>query len=307
VGGDLKKVASRAYAFLDSGSVLGMPSYKPSEAGVFAFPSGKRLKKFEFGGNYIGRTENPDLVIVKPISNAKLGVFDVKRGAIIGGLDKDDATFYGSLAAYEAIDGSVILREANYDEGAKRLDLRDVGSVEIPVSPIHGLAASDVSDDFGWLLLSSKTRGGLWSLKTGERRVYVRGFKGAVTANDGGGVGDFPKLGDTPHTLVLVNGANGDANPIRELPEKGARQYGRFVLLRTSLKAKSEKEKQLTALLNPAARNDDDFGLRREVRFELKDIVRDKVIWTRDFTAASSSTGAWAATRARPSSRSRRS
>jgi hypothetical protein len=284
VGGDLKKLAARSYAFLDSGSVLGMPSRKAAEAGVFAFPSGKRLNKFEFGGKVVERTENPDLVVVKPLSNSKLGIYDVKRGAIVGGLDKDDAAFFGSLAAYESVDGNILLRETSYDEEGKKLVLKDVGAVEIPVSPIRGLAASDVSDDFGWLLLSSKTRGGLWSLKTGERKAYLRGFNGAVAGNDGGAVGDFPRLGDMPHSLVLINGASGDSNAFRELPEKGARQYGRFVLLRTSLKARPgpEKGNPLGALF-PAAR-DEDFGLRREVRFELKDLVQDKVIWTRDFT-----------------------
>lgn len=284
IGGDLKKLASRPYAFLDSGSVLGMPSRKASDSGVFAFPSGKRLKKFEFGAKVVERTENPDYVIVKPISNSKIGIYDVKRMAIVGGLDKDDATFFGSLIAYESINGNILLRETSFNEEGKKLELKDMGAVEIPVSPIRGLVASDVSDDFGWLLMSSKTRGGLWSLKTGERKVYVRGFKGAVTANDGGAVSDFPRMGETPHSLVLINGANGDTVPIRELPEKGARQYGRFVLVRSSLRPKP-KENPLPAMAAAAnGQSEEDFGLRREVRFELKDIVRDKVIWTRDFT-----------------------
>lgn len=281
VGGDLKKLASRPYAFLDAGQVLGMPSRKTADSGVFAFPSGKRLKKFEFAGQVIERTENPDLVIVKPISNAKLGVYDMKRGAIIGGMDKDDVTFHGSLIAYESVNGNILLRETSYSEAEKRLDLKDVGAVEIPVSPIRGLVASDVSDDFRWLTLSSKTRGGLWSLKTGERKVYVRGFKGAITANDGSALGDFAPLADVPHSLVLMNGTNGDAIPIRELPEKGARQFGRFVLLRTSLKAKPAKKEEKGK--QAAAQPDDDLELRREVRFELKDIVQDKVIWSREF------------------------
>jgi hypothetical protein len=283
VGGDLKKLASRPYAFLDSGSVIGMPSRKPTDAGVFAFPSGKRLKKFEFGAKIVERTENPDLVIIKPISNSKLGIYDVKRAALLGGFDKDDATFFGSLMAYESISGKVLLREAGYNEEEKKLELKDVGEVEIPVSLIRGLAASDVSDDFAWLTLSSKTRGGLWSLKTGERKVYVRGFKGAVTANDGGAVGDFPKLGEVPHSLVLLNGANGNVGAVRELPEKGARQYGRFVLVRTGLK---EQPKESPAGAPAAAANgqsEEDSGLRRGVRFDLKDVVRDKVIWSREF------------------------
>jgi peptidase M48-like protein len=282
VGGDLKKLASRPYVFLDSESVLGMPSRKASDSGVFAFPSGKRLKKFEFSGKVIERTESPDYVIVKPVSNSKLGIYDLKHAAIVGGLDKDDAAFFGNLIAYESVDGNILLRETSYDEQGKKLELKDVGTVEIPVSPIRGLAASDVSDDFAWLMLSSKTRGGLWALKTGERKAYLRGFNGALVAGDGGAVGDFSPIGDVPHSLVLINGTNGATNVFRELPEKGARQHGRFVLMRNSLKANAKPEKVKE---NPqAAPGEDDLGLRREVRFELKDIIQDKVIWTRDFT-----------------------
>ena len=284
LGGDFKRLAARPYVFLDSGSVLGMPTNKREDSGVFAFPSGKRLRKFEFAAETIERTENPDWVVVKPVSNSKLGLFDLKRAAVIGGINKDDATAFGSLVAYEAVDGRILLREASFDDEQKKLDLKDVGAVEIPVGPVRGLVASDVSDDFGWLLLSSKTRGGLWSLKTGERKVYVRGFRGGVTANDGGAVGDFPKMGETPHSLVLMKGTNGDVGSLSDLPEKGARQYGRFVLTRTSLRAdgKPAQGSLLGAVLR-GEKIDDDFALRREVRFELKDVVRDKVIWTRDF------------------------
>ncbi|MBV8856556.1 MAG: M48 family metalloprotease [Acidobacteria bacterium] len=284
VGGDVKRISARPYVFLDAETVLGMPSGKAADSGTFAFPSGKRLRKFEFNALAVQRTENPDLVIIKPISNAKLGLFDLKHEVLLGGFDKEDAAAYGNLVAYEALNGNILLREASYNEEGKRLDLKDVGAAEIPVSLIRGLAASDVSDDFGWLMLSSKTRGGLWSLKTGERKVYVRGFKGAVTANDGGAVGDFPKLGEVPHSLVLMNGVNGNVGAVRELPEKGARQYGRFVLVRTSLKGEQPKENSIGALVGAAhGESQEDFGLRRGVRFDLKDIIRDKVIWTRDF------------------------
>src|SRR5205085_2994003 len=60
-------------------------------------------------------------------------------------------------------------------------------------------------------------------------------------------------------------------------------QYGRFVLLRSSLKEKEEKSAMEKALAPPADDESDDAALRREVRFELKDFLKDKVIWTRDF------------------------
>jgi hypothetical protein len=261
-----------------------MPSRKPDEAGIFSFPSGKRLRKFALGAQELKRTHNSDYVIIKPLMATKMGLFDLKRGVVASGLNKADATMWNNLMVFEAQNGKLLLREVSYNEKEQKFDAREVGTVEVPVGAVGNLSAAGVSDGFNYLLLSSKTRGGLWSLATGERKLYVRGFKGAIVADDGAGVGDFPKLADTPHSLVLLNSNNDATTPIRELPEKGARQYGRFVLLRRALKeGKKREKKNASNLLADDDAESDGFALRREVRFELKDFVQDKVIWSRDF------------------------
>ncbi|HEV2864743.1 MAG TPA: M48 family metalloprotease [Pyrinomonadaceae bacterium] len=293
VGGDLKKLAAHAYAFLDAGKVIGMPSLKPEEGGVFAFPSGKRLQKFTFWGKVVKRTANPDYVVVKPLANTKMGVFDLKKGALAAGFDKQDGTLWNNLMAYESVNGKILLREVFYNEADKKFDFKEVGTVDIPISSLKKLEAAEVSDNFNWLLLSSKSRGGLWNLSTGERKVYVRGFRGGVVGDDGGAVGDFPELMDVPHSLVFMNPKDESVVGFRELPERGARQHGRFVLSRRSLKETAPKDEKKdekkegdkkgeAAPPRPDDSNDRDLG--REVRFELKDFIQDKVIWTRDFT-----------------------
>lgn len=284
VGGDLKKVSSRPFIFLDSGNVLGMPTRKMEEAGIFSFPQGKRVQKFSFAAREIKRTANPDYVIIKPLANVKMGVYDIKKGLIASGFNKEDATLWNNLMVFEAANGKVVLREVSYNETEKKFDSREIGTVEIPVGSIRNLNAAQVSDGFNWLLLSSKTRGGLWNLQTGERKIYVRGFKGGAVGNDGGSVGEFPKLQDVQHSLVLMNPHDESVIPIGELPEKGARQYGRFILLRSSLKeeVKKDEKKSATNLLS----NDDSDnprGLGQNVRFELKDFIQNKIIWSRDF------------------------
>jgi hypothetical protein len=170
----------------------------------------------------------------------------------------------------------------SYNEAEKKLDSKEVGAIEIPVGLIRNLNAAEVSNSFDWLLLSSKSRGGLWNLATGERKFHVRGFKGGIVAEDGGAVGDFPKLDDVQHSLALMNPHSNTVLVVRELPEKGARQYGQFVLLRRSLKEKEKKDDEENAS-NLTDNESDSFDLRHEVRFELKDFIQDKVIWSRDF------------------------
>lgn len=214
-----------------------------------------------------------------------MGVFDLKKGILTAGFNKEDGTLWNNLMAYESASGKILIREVSYNEAEKKFDSKDVGTVTIPVGSIKGVGTAQVSDGFNWLLLSSKTRGGLWNLATGERKFHVRGFKGGVVDNDGGCVGDFPKHDDVQHSLVLMNPKDDSITPIRELPEKGARQYGRFVLLRRNIKEKEKekKEEKKNAFDILPGDKSDDAGLRRDVRFELKDFIRDIVIWSRDF------------------------
>ncbi|HLL77120.1 MAG TPA: hypothetical protein VK421_17845, partial [Pyrinomonadaceae bacterium] len=261
--------------------ILGMPSRKVEDSGIFSFPAGKRLQKFPFSATEIKRTASDDYVVIKPLANARMGIFDIKRGAIVAGLNKGDATAWGNVTAYESVNGKILLREVSYNEGTKQLDGRDAGTVDIPVGSISGLRAADVSNNFNWLALSSKTRGGMWDLGTGERKLHVRGFRGSLVADDGMCVVDVPGLGDSPHGLVVLKASDGSAFLFRELPERAARQHGRFVLTRSPLKEKEKKDDKKNA---PAlAETEDDGGLQRDVRFELREFIQDKVLWSRDF------------------------
>lgn len=285
IGKDLKKISARTFVFLDNERVLGMPTTKIEDAGIFAFPSGKRLQKFDFGAREIKLTSNPKYVVIKPISNGMMGVFDLEKQTVVNGLNKADATVWNNLMAYESAAGSILLREVKYNEAEKKFDATDAGVIQIPVSSINNLNAAGVSDSFKWMALSSKSRGGVWNLESGERKIFVRGFKGAIIGEDGAAVGEFPKFNDTPNSLVLMNPANNEVVSIRELPDRGGRQYGRFILLRSSLKDKPEKKEDKKKSRDPSDEENEnaELGLRQDVRFELKDLVQDKVIWTREF------------------------
>jgi hypothetical protein len=180
----------------------------------------------------------------------------------------------------------VVLKEVTYDEAEKKFQGKELGTIEVPVGAIGKPQAAEVSDNLQWLGVSSKTRGAVWNLGTGERRIYLRGFRSALLANSGNGIGDFPKFGDVNHSLVVMTPANGNASLLREVPEKGARQYRRFLLSRVSLKAptKKEKEPEKNAKDQIADEDSEDSeSLSQDVRFELFDLIDNKVVWTADF------------------------
>jgi hypothetical protein len=117
--------------------------------------------------------------------------------------------------------------------------------------------------------------------------MHVRGFRGAIVAANGTAIGDFPPYSPANHSLVYMNATTNEANQLREIPEKGARQYGRFVMLRRSLKekepekGKDSKDAELPAPIPGELASDD--SLDSDVRFELHDDVNDKLVWSREF------------------------
>jgi hypothetical protein len=208
LGGDMKKVTQRSFVFLDSNRILGMASNKLEDSGVFSFPDGKRQSKFSFGGEELDLAGDPNFVVIKPLSNAKLGVFDVSRNEIISAMNKIDATVWKNNLVYEGGSGELILASYHFDQEKKRIELDDRKTIAIPAAAIGSLSVSEVADNFQWLAISSKTRGGLWSLNSGERKVFVRGFTGAVVSNNGTSIGEFPKLDTVNHSLVFLNPAD---------------------------------------------------------------------------------------------------
>ncbi|HEX6125325.1 MAG TPA: M48 family metalloprotease [Pyrinomonadaceae bacterium] len=291
VGGQLNTVFARAYLFLDGKRVLGMGSADAKESGIFSFPDGKRLSKFVFYANEIRPTGNPDYVVMKPLLHSKLGVFDLKTNQIILGLNHEDATVWKNHFIFESVAGRLVVREMTGAGKATDIDGPNVAILDLPASTIGGLRAAEVSNNFKWLVLSSSTRGGLWSLTDGELKLQVTGFRGGIVGEDGAAVAEFPKLEQETHSLVLLNPMTKNAGVIRELPDTGARQFGRFVLVKTSLdpkEAEVKKDEKKDGTRSESTGPTFDTGgvnLSENVRWELKDFVSEKVIWSRDFSA----------------------
>ncbi len=284
IGGDLKRVASRPYDFIDPTHVLGTTEPKLDSGGIFTFPEGKRVNKLTFGAEAIKIADNPNYAILKPLKNAQLGIYDIKANILDGGLDKADLAIWNDVSATESATGVVLLQQVSYDPEKKRFNSKEVGSIEIPAADIGSVESAEVSDNFRFLSLSSKTRGGLWDLSTGERIMYTLGFRSAMVDEFGNAVAEFPLTSMNPaHSLVLIDPKAKSTNPLRKVQDYGARQYGRFVLTRTSLDPGTKKSDDETENSDETKEKNAESQLRKNVHFELRDWLKDEVVWTRDF------------------------
>ncbi|HEU4638168.1 MAG TPA: hypothetical protein VFS84_04905, partial [Candidatus Binatia bacterium] len=284
-GGDLKKATRRPFIFIGPDKVLGTMPNTVEGAGVFSFPQGKRLSKFAMACDEMKLTGNPNYVIVKPLADAALGIFDLTKGTVISGMNKVDLTFWNDTVIFERASGSVSVSETKYDATEKIFRSTEVGQIDIPVGSMQRLYAANVSDDMRWLVVSSKTRGAIWDLNTGERKMFLRGMRGVIIAPNGAAIAEFPKYEGVNHSLVWLEPTTRQSVSLREIPEKGARQHGRFVIIRRSLRVpKESKEKEGETPKAVTVNQSDEASLGREVVFELRDAINDKVVWSKEFT-----------------------
>jgi WD40 repeat protein len=292
--GDLKKATKGSFIFLSPDKILATSPASREESGIFTFPQGKRIAKFSLAANELQATANPSYVVIKSSLRDSISFFDLERGELVGGFNKSTAALWNDVLISELVSGNVAISKTQFNPETRTLRLTQAGTIDIPVGSMNRIYAANVSDNMQWLAVSSKTRGAMWDLNTGERKLHVRGFRGALVAANGTAIGDFPKLEPVNHSLVHLDAPKSAINVFRQIPERGARQYGRFVLVRTSLKTLKEKakEKEKEKEKNKAKDgegeasvidNDSSEPLNREVRFELQDIVKDQVVWTRDF------------------------
>jgi WD40 repeat protein len=281
--GDLKKATKGSYIFLAPDKFLATQPGKLDEAGIFSFPQGKRLAQFSLSASEMKLMANPGYVMIKGFGRESVAFFDLERGELTGGFNKTTAALWNDVLISEQVSGNIAISSAKFNNEMKSLRLTQTGTIDIPVGSMNRIYAVNVSDNLQWLAVSSKTRGGVWDLNTGERKLHVRGFRGAIIAPNGTAIGDFPKQDPINHSLVYLDAPKSQVNVLREIPERGARQYGRFVLLRTSLRAIREQEKAKEKGKEGEDPSESGGSLSREVRFELHDVINDKVGWTKDF------------------------
>ena len=281
--GDLKKATKGSYIFLAPDKILATNPTSAEDAGIFTFPQGKRIAKFNLVANDMKLTANPGYVMVKGYGRDMVAFFDLERGQLTGGFNKTTAALWNDVLISELVSGNIAISTAQFNPETKTLRATQKGTIDIPVGSMNRIYAANVSDNMQWLAVSSKTRGAMWDLNTGERKLHVRGFRGAIVAPNGTAIGDFPKLEPVNHSLVYLNPAQSETTLLRDIPERGARQYGRFVLLRTSLKAIKDQEKAKQKGEEGEDPSESGASLSREVRFELRDVINDKVGWTKDF------------------------
>lgn len=222
--GDLKKLRSEYFAFLDAEKVI-MSPISPKigtnvTASVVKFPTGEVLSMPVLPSGPLYGTANPDRVIVRPLGKFAAGAIEYATG---NGITSKVAAmdFCGRYHAVERTSGELAL----YDEHNKA-----IAAVRLPADELSQFRSFAISPDMKWMAASARNRGGLWNLQSGEAVAQFLGFDGGYFDATDHLLADVPKFNDVERHVIDIG-----TNPLGTAkgPDvKGplARQIGAYVV-----------------------------------------------------------------------------
>jgi Peptidase family M48 len=222
VHGALNDILGYHFSFLDAGRIIGSNGSAGKTSGIASFPSGEWLSRFRLGAQALEAPTRGNFVLLRPITNAPLGVMDLETHKIIAGAKKSAAAdIYDHFLLLEKLSGEVGM----FEMPSGRL----VSQAQLPLSPLGTLRTASISDDFGWLAVSERTRGAVWNLSTGQRTQYLRGFQAAFLDHQNM-YADFPKIDAMERNLATIDLAGAPPPLGKDLEHRDITQYGRFLV-----------------------------------------------------------------------------
>ncbi len=243
------------FTFLGEDRFIGVAGSHGEKSEVVEFPSGRVLQKdLLIGGSKVSGVAHGDYVLLRPIKDNPLGVFDLKQGKIALTSKRSALDVWEDKYIAERIDGELQVFELG--------TIKAVEHAQLPQAPLGPLRAGALSPDLKWLAVSQRSRGAVWDLQSGQRLYHVRGFYGGYFAADGGLYADFPKFLQTDRQIARLSLPSPGVSGQQTLSEnEHTAQVGGYLLT-----------------LVPAKENG---GLNRNVTMELRGVTDNKLLWSK--------------------------
>jgi len=185
--GNIKGLLDYSFTFLANGNLIGVAGGNGEKSEVVEFPSGRVIyKDLNIGGSRLEAVAQGDHVLLRPIKDHPVGIFDLKQNKIVVASKRSAITVWDDSYIAERLDGELQVFDIP--------SFKPVERAQLPDAPLGNVHASAISPDLTWLAISQKTRGAVWNLQTGQRLYHVRGFSAAYFSPDGGLYADFPQV-----------------------------------------------------------------------------------------------------------------
>lgn len=282
IGRDIKNMLFNGGAFIGNDRVVGKISSDIDGSGIFAFPSGERIDKFALSGLRFMPSFNGDYVMVRPVANAPAAIYSFREKRFIVASLKSALDAFGDVFISELPSGELAICDI------KTGDI--ISKTLLPPSPLGSIKTISLSKDGKTLALSENSRGAAWDITTGRSFFGVPYFRGSYISPEGKIYVDFPEDLISKRTMAMIDLKTLDVVKDRyELPEALVRQYGKYILARSSKYTKefyegrrSNKEYDGAVAFDPN-RYEPPFIGYEDVTFQFLDSTTGKALWTRVF------------------------
>lgn len=229
----IQRLVVGGFSFMGNDRLAGINTDDPKRSAVVAFPEGKIIDEFSIRGNIEAPTRG-DYLLIRPIKDYPLGVFDLKSKVIFKSSKQAAIDIYDDLFVAEMRNGEV---------GLYRMEKNQINATTLLANTSLGrLSVSYLSDDMKWLALSIRSRGGVWNLDKGDARLYLRGFRGAFLSDDGLFFADFPKYETAERNVARFNLTSGEIVPGPTIEAASARQVGAYLVVFKSARPDAKED-----------------------------------------------------------------
>ena len=221
LGGKLKDVGNLRAAFIGNDQMyvvedsLSKGLYK---AHILSFPDGKVVSNSEIGDQGIRGATNGSLMIVGPLKEYAVGIFDPATSKVLFALHLPTIDVWGKRVAAEDSTGGLFLGQ---------LDSADSMRIPLPLGPLPWPRAGAFSRDGKYLVVSLRNRSVLWDMETGKQLSLMRPMRSLWVDDEDHLFGQLPKYRETDATemeITLPSIATSDLGTYDDKEE----QYGDF-------------------------------------------------------------------------------
>jgi len=255
VPGSIHTAMEYSFTFVGPDRILGADSFNPQKSPLLEFPSGKVLDRVPLGGSNLVAATNPKYILMRPVQDNPVGGFD---------LEKKKGVFSNRMSAIDVWDEVSVSERLNGEIGLYQIgEMKTNNVLQLPLGKLGRLRTFAASPDLRWLALSSRTRGGVWDLNTGDRIFHVRGFQNAYYTPNSVFFLDFPEFEKSSREMIVLSPVTRQSKE-RLIDKEDDITFFGDVFLRTK-------------------HNDKNGNARRNFELNALDMAVAKPLWSRNF------------------------
>jgi WD40 repeat protein len=178
LGKDLAQLVDGRIAFVDSDKLVfdcdqdykagsSHDTFKMCET---SFPAGLPVNTFKIGYQWLEPVSRGNHVLIGPFKENAAMLTDPSNGTASAGFKLNSLDIYDQSLATENDRGGLTVG----DLGGQHFE-----SIELPVSPMHGVESATFSPDGRFVAYSGNVRSSIWDLQTKKRVALMRPFRAA--------------------------------------------------------------------------------------------------------------------------------